>query len=286
MAATLASVRNGEAAVSSVAAELLYRTKTANRTQAPSRGPVNAMPAEHLIDRQTVTIRDARKLASSPLLERDGFTMASHRTAVSNLYDEDEIGRLYRPEVEELVKELTGADRVLTFRWKWRSSAEQRRQDVWVEDPVKGVPHIDYNEATVQCFVKDIVGEDEAKRLLRQRHSLINVWRPITMVESKPLTLCDPSTVAVEDLLVNVIVPPTRDKTFSFPLAGYNLTSNPAHCWYYYPQLRPDEALVFKLCDSDVSKPQFTGHTAFDDPTSPPDAAPRESFEIRTIAFY
>ena len=30
---------------------------------------------------------------------------------------------------------------------------------------------------------------------------------------------------------------------------------------------------------------QWTGHTAFDDPTSPPDAPPRESIEIRTISF-
>jgi hypothetical protein len=48
--------------------------------------------------------------------------------------------------------------------------------------------------------------------------------------------------------------------------------------------LRADEILVFKLCDSDPDANQFTVHTAFNDPTSAPDAAFRQSYEIRTIA--
>jgi len=31
---------------------------------------------------------------------------------------------------------------------------------------------------------------------------------------------------------------------------------------------------------------RWTAHSAFKDPTSPPNAAPRESIEIRTIAFF
>jgi hypothetical protein len=49
--------------------------------------------------------------------------------------------------------------------------------------------------------------------------------------------------------------------------------------------MQPDEVLVFKLFDSDRSRVQWTGHTAFDDPSAAPDAAPRESIEIRTISF-
>ena len=48
-----------------------------------------------------------------------------------------------------------------------------------------------------------------------------------------------------------------------------------------------NEALVFKVFDTDASAGvRFTAHTAFDDPTSPPDAAIRESIEMRTIAFF
>jgi hypothetical protein len=66
---------------------------------------------------------------------------------------------------------------------------------------------------------------------------------------------------------------------------GFNLSYNPRHRWYYVPRMEPEEILAFKLFDSDRERVQWTGHTAFDDPTAPPDAPPRESIEIRTISF-
>jgi hypothetical protein len=51
--------------------------------------------------------------------------------------------------------------------------------------------------------------------------------------------------------------------------------------------MRPDEALVFKVYDSlEDAGARWTAHTAFDDPTSPANARPRESIEIRTLAFF
>ena len=48
-----------------------------------------------------------------------------------------------------------------------------------------------------------------------------------------------------------------------------------------------DEALVFKVFDSETGKPsRFTAHSAFDDPNTPPNAPPRESIETRTFAFW
>src|SRR2546422_8091822 len=35
-----------------------------------------------------------------------------------------------------------------------------------------------------------------------------------------------------------------------------------------------------------TARARFTAHTAFDDPTSPPDPPPRESIEVRTLAFF
>ncbi len=62
---------------------------------------------------------------------------------------------------------------------------------------------------------------------------------------------------------------------------------NPGHRWFYFPEMRRNEALVFKCYDSATdSRARFTAHTAFNDPTSPPDAAPRESIETRTLAFF
>jgi hypothetical protein len=50
--------------------------------------------------------------------------------------------------------------------------------------------------------------------------------------------------------------------------------------------MRTDEALLLKCFDSDERRTQFTAHSAFEDPTSPANATPRESIEARTILFF
>ncbi len=69
-------------------------------------------------------------------------------------------------------------------------------------------------------------------------------------------------------------------------MEGFNLQYSPRHRWWYAPQMAPEEILAFRLFDTDEKRLQWTGHTAFDDPTSPADARPRESMEIRTISFF
>ena len=47
------------------------------------------------------------------------------------------------------------------------------------------------------------------------------------------------------------------------------------------------EAILIKTYDSETDgRARFTIHTAFDDPTTPADAPPRESMETRTFAFF
>jgi hypothetical protein len=65
------------------------------------------------------------------------------------------------------------------------------------------------------------------------------------------------------------------------------LRYSPAHRWYYFPDMDVSEALLLKCYDSETDgRARFLPHSAFDDPTSPPDAPPRESIEVRTIAFF
>ena len=60
-----------------------------------------------------------------------------------------------------------------------------------------------------------------------------------------------------------------------------------AHRWFYFPRMRRDEALVFKVYDSlQDGRARFIPHTSFDDPNSPPDAPPRQSIEARALAFF
>jgi hypothetical protein len=67
----------------------------------------------------------------------------------------------------------------------------------------------------------------------------------------------------------------------------YAITCSPDHVWYWFPRMRREEALVFKTYESLADgRARWTAHTAFHDPTSAPDARPRESIEIRTLAFF
>src|SRR3954452_4836767 len=77
----------------------------------PGGGPrSNAQYAPH-----RVTIHDARPSAANFTLDRAGVVLVEHASAVREFWDEDEISRVYYPESERLITELTGADRVLEF---------------------------------------------------------------------------------------------------------------------------------------------------------------------------
>jgi hypothetical protein len=62
-----------------------------------------------------VVIYDARPSAGRLSLDSEGLAVVKHNSAVRDFYDEDELRRVYYPEAERLVAELTGATRVLVF---------------------------------------------------------------------------------------------------------------------------------------------------------------------------
>ena len=55
-----------------------------------------------------------------------------------------------------------------------------------------------------------------------------------------------------------------------------------------FPRMQRDRKALLLKCYPTivVDGARWTAHTAFDDPTSPPNPAPRESIEARTIAFF
>lgn len=227
-----------------------------------------------------VQIHDARAIADQLDLERTGFVLVERPSAVRNFYDPAEVERAYIPEVISLVQELTGADKVITFGTMIRSDAADRQHNL----PAFGA-HVDYGDRTVRACAAEVLGEQEAQRWLRGRYVLINVWRPIAVVHRAPFAVCDASTVAATDLNDSEVHGGLGDANRP-PLYGYSVSFNPNQRWYYVPQMRPEEVLVFKLFDSDAARVQWTAHSAFQHPDTPPDAPPRESIEIRTISFF
>ena len=231
-------------------------------------------------DRRTVAIRDARDLVPGPSLDEEGFLLAALETSVESLYDPGAVRAQYYREVEELVRRLTGAARVVAFDHNVRSAAMAERGENQAQPPVR-FAHNDYTEGSGPQRVRDLFPGPEADALLAHRFAVINVWKPIRRrVEESPLAVCDARTIRPQDLV------PTdlryRDRVGEV----YSVRFNPAHHWFYYSRMRADEAMLLKCFDSAPARARFTAHTAFDDPTSPPDAPSRQSIEVRTLAFF
>ena len=67
----------------------------------------------------------------------------------------------------------------------------------------------------------------------------------------------------------------------------YSVVFSPEHRWFYVPEMTADEILLLKCFDSETDgRARFAPHTAFVDPTTPANAAPRESIELRTLVFH
>jgi hypothetical protein len=232
---------------------------------------------------QTVRIRDARPLHAGLSLDEQGFVLTRHRSAVGDFYDADAVKRSYYPEVERLVRAITGATRVIAFDHNVRSAPRAGRGEDSAKEPVKRV-HNDFTAASGWRRARDelaAIGED-AQALLKHRFAVVNVWRPISgPVRESPLAVCDARTIAPQDLVKSDLV--YRDRVGE----TYAVTFNPQHRWYYVPDMQPDEALLIKCFDSwDYGPARFTAHSAFDDPTSLADAPPRESIEARTLVLF
>lgn len=232
-------------------------------------------------EKHLVRIHDGRGAVESFTLPSHGFALVDHDTAMRDFYDEDEIARVYYPETERLIESMSGAERVVVFDHTVRTADKSRHEERWVRQPVHAV-HNDYTERSAPQRVRDFLPADEAEAALQRRFAIIQTWRSIApAVESEPLAVCDGRTIPESGFIRNQRR--YRDRTGE----TYHITYNAAHRFYYFPLMRRDEALVFKVFDTDASAGvRFTAHTAFTDPTSPPDAKPRESIEMRALVFY
>lgn len=232
-------------------------------------------------EKRTVSIFNGRHMRDDLSLDRQGFVFVRHETRVSNFYNDSEVRAVYYREIEELVKNLTGAARVLMFDHTLRAQDRATQVERRVREPVQTV-HNDYTEWSGPKRVRDLLPPDEAEALLQHRFAVIQVWRPIRgPVQSAPLAISDAQSIRPEDLVINERRYPDRIGQ------TYRLKYSPDHRWFYFPNMQTNEALVFKCYDSERDgRARFTAHSSFDDPGSPPDAAPRESIEARTLAFF
>jgi hypothetical protein len=266
-----------------VEAALRYLEPMSDKPRSLEYEPPPGVPRTTAVYRDHgVTIRDVRPVASTLSLEREGFQLISAASGVKDFYDVDAIQTRYYAETVSLLKESTGASRVIVF------DHTIRRRVPGASDRTNGIPrqpvprvHNDYTVKSGPQRVRDLLGED-AGDLLLKRFAVINVWRPIRgPIQDAPLAVADAQSVDTDDLVATDLIYPDRIGEI------YYVKFNPAHRWFYASAMRQDEVMLIKCFDSaDDGRARFVPHSAFEDPTAPADASPRESIELRTLVFY
>ncbi len=258
-------------------------------------------------------------------LLQNGFELLDRPMARPDIdfLDHAQVVRDYYPECVEIVRETSGADHVVAFDHNVRSAAGQKsKRRIEGGQQVQGPAHVvhgDYTLTSAPQRLRDLAAPPKANDTLQSlladgetlldaeaveralasgRFAIINLWRNIVEepVVTHPMALCDAATVSPEDLIVFEIHYAERVGE------NYFAKHSDAHRWYFYPGQTREEALLIKQWDSDgelarskgahgdAERPDapctFSFHSAFVDPTIPPDAPDRWSCEVRCMALY
>lgn len=245
-----------------------------------------------------VEIRNGRE-ASDLSWTGSGFELREHASVVEDWTKVDADWTHY-DEIGDLARELTGCDAVLYYPALLRSPESARASADLA--PIEFI-HSDYTEsyrsmiedgshayrAILAPFMEraDITGDDivAARRVLT-----LQFWRNVGAPRpSHPLAFCDARTVERASLSPILVAEyggiPTNFESFSVappPEEG-------GHAWYTFPEMRPDEVVVFRAYDSEraeAGEPFWTPHSAFVDATAGPDAPARTSVEMRAICLF
>ena len=151
-----------------------------------------------------VVIQDARPLTDELDLDRQGFDFMRYPTSVQDFYDDDEVQRVYYPEMESLIKSVTGASKVVVFDHTIRvdgrrqAGAPQGAGRPSTESTTTSPRGLPPSGCATCCHPTRLRHDSE------KRYASINVWRPIVSpVETKPLVICGYTGIADADLVTS-----------------------------------------------------------------------------------
>lgn len=247
-----------------------------------------APPAEYVSEE--VEMRNARPLQATAASEADffarhGFALLEHRSQVRDW------GKAQNPtymiEIAALLRDRLLPDRrIETFPGlvvrrgpNWRHYAKRIHADG---------PLTAQNYALNVAAVGGRSAMDEWQRYYARDEVVgfmsVGFWRTIMRqpLQHLPLSMCDPNSIATDDIVptTSTTIAPNGRTTHHLILRH-----DPKQAWYYYPRMTRDEVVVMKACefwkDGREMHPQNVFHTAFDDPTTPADAEPRQSCDHR-----
>lgn len=229
-------------------------------------------------DHRAVRVWNGWPEADQLSLDVQGFAVAHIPTAFTEWFDSAAVLRDYYPECLAAACAATGAARGVIFDHNVRSGSKSRDGywSTYIAQPTRGV-HNDYVDRSAPIRAAELLGATPTGR-----YAYVNLWRPISEpLRDSPLAVCDGRTLRPEDASLTELRYPDRSGWI------HRFTYHPGHRWTYFPEMLHDEVLFLKCWDSALDgRTRFSAHSAFDDPTTPPDAPPRESIEARALLLW
>lgn len=215
-----------------------------------------------------VTLHDVRE-GEAPKFSSHGLEFITMPSKVSEFDKDQSFRAVYDPEIDALIKKVSGAQEVVIF------DHTVRVDDNNIRRPARHV-HGDYSATSGPVRLRELLGDETAADWDKGHYGIINVWRPIKHpVQTAPLAFADPTTVQEGDWTdIDMIYPDRRGQ-----ITG--LKRNDKHRWIYMPEMTPEEAVVFTTFDS--AGTPAVGHSAVDLTVLPENAKPRQSIETRAL---
>jgi hypothetical protein len=232
---------------------------------------------------EQVTVRNARILRPGASLTVQGFTVVDRPTAFSAFLDLQQLQTRYAAEVLQIVKEISGAARVIGVPPAVRITDPGER----VRHPeIPGAArhlHLDYSDASLRNHLVRFLAVSPEELTQYSCVRIYNTWRSLTPPpQNLPLALCDIRSVSPEDIhIVHGYYPVNGVGYFEIQALNYNSK----HKWWFYPDLKLDELLIFRGGELNCSGGGVF-HGAFENPLCTQFDAPRQSVEMRTFALF
>lgn len=241
-------------------------------------------------------IRDARALQAQARSEADflaehGFVLLDAPTRVTDWGNAEQVAEYYLPEVEAMIRDRLYPGQKVQIQ----QPPNVMRRGEGTNTPQYGLGvHSDHGttaddfQRNVEAFTTPEIGAQWRAGLERDEVEgfiSLDFWRTTNMagpLKHMPLAVCDPTSLEAADIIPTALegIAPGGALTCHVSLAH-----NEGQRWYYYPDMKPNEVLVFKLFQlmrNEQDQPyRACFHTAFEDPTTPADAQPRQSCEHR-----
>lgn len=239
------------------------------------------------ITQRDASISNARVITPPPSLDVEGFTLAGHKSAVQDFRDQEEIKSVHVNEIRDLLLGLTGADDVEVRGFGVLRFGERSKDSGALNNsrPARFV-HIDISDKTAAEWNAKLTVPD-GRRIRRAAH--LNVWRVLTPPpQDVPLAVCDARSLSPDDVHVAdaMFDDPDGSGRILHSFEGLAVRQSPGQRWWYFPDMRTDEVLVFKTNDTEPGVAHAVAHGAFDDRSCPADQEPRASLEMRGVAIW